>query len=108
MEMFRGRAHIPGVSSEWTIMLELDWKGRQCSVHAEGIPGHITTWQGLVVQTFDIFEIAFKTKGIAPVGTHWWHLVRDNDDLSGIVVGLPGASGIWSTCSISLHKVELA
>ena len=105
MELFRGKAHVPGIDMEWTILLELDWKGKQCSVHAEGIAGHITTWPGLVVQTFDVYEIAFKTKGIAPLCTHWWHLVREKDNLWGVIVGLPDAKGIWSTCSINLVKV---
>lgn len=108
MELFRGKAHIPGAAKEWTIMIEMDWNGKQVTVSAEGAPGHISSWPGLVVQTFDKFEIAFKTKGIPPAVTHWWHLVREQDNLSGIIVGLPDTKGVWNTCSISLIKVEAA
>ena len=108
MELFRGKAHIPGATQEWTILLELDWNSKQVNVHAEGAPGHITSWPGLVVQTFDTYEMAFKTKGIPPLGTHWWHFVREKDSLWGIIVGLPDNKGIWNTCSINLTKVEVA
>jgi hypothetical protein len=108
MELFRGKAHIPGTEREGVISIELDWNGKQCIVHTEGSGGHVTAWPGLVVQTFDVYEIAFKTKGIPKLGTHWWHLVRDKDNLSGLIVGLPDAKGVWTTCGVSLDKVEMA
>ena len=76
METFRGRAHLPGVDKEWSIGLELDWDKKEVNVHIDEAPGSITTWPGLVVQTFGTYEIAFKTKGIPPVLTHWWHFAR--------------------------------
>ena len=105
METFRGRAHLPGADKEWSIGLELDWDKKEANVHIDDAPGSITTWPGLVVQIFGTYEIAFKTKGIPPVLTHWWHFVRaDSGDLWGIIVGLPGTEGKWTTCAVALKK----
>jgi hypothetical protein len=107
METFKGRAHVPGVDQEWLFVLEMNWEGKEVNLHVEGAPGHITSWQGLQVQTFGTYEIAFKTKGIPPLLTHWWHLVRpDNDNLIGLIVGLPDKHGTWTTCPINLTKVK--
>jgi len=41
-----------------------------------------------------------------PLFTHWWHVVRGGDDnLWGIVLGLPDVSGTWRTCMLSMEKV---
>jgi hypothetical protein len=105
IETFKGRAHMPGVENEWIFLLSLDWKAREAEVQLEGLPGHINTWQGLQVQTFGDYEIAFKTKGIPPVLTHWWHLVRAGENnLTGLIIGLPDNSGTWTTCPIGLTK----
>lgn len=107
MERFRGRAHIPGADKEWNIELELDWDKQETSVHIPEAPGVIKTWPGLVVQTFGTYELAFKTKGIPPVLTHWWHIVRAGaDDLWGLIVGLPDKTGKWTTCSVALRKIK--
>ena len=107
METFHGRAHLPGVDKEWDIELEMDWDKKETSVHIAEAPGGVTTWPGLVVQTFGPYEIAFKTKGIPILLTHWWHFVRaGNDDLWGIVVGLPDAGGKWTTCAVALKKIK--
>lgn len=107
MNTFQGRAHMPGVDKEWLLVLELDWNGGQVYVHVEGAPGHVSSWPGLVVQTFGDVEIAFKTKGIPPLLTHWWHLVKpDPDTLWGIIIGLPDKQGNWTTCPIKLARVK--
>jgi len=52
-------------------------------------------------------EIVFRTKGIPPLFTHWWHFVRSgSSDLWGIVLGLPDAKGVWKTCMVSLDKIK--
>jgi len=107
MERFSGRAHIPGAAKEWNIELELDWDKQEVSVNLPESPGVIKTWTGLVVQTFGTYELAFKTKGIPPLLTHWWHIVRaGTDDLWGLVVGLPDKNGKWTTCSVAMHKID--
>ena len=107
MEVFRGRAHLPGADKEWNIELEVDWGKKEDNVHIDEAQAGITDWPGLVVQTFGMDEIAFRTKGIPPLFTHWWHFVRGiSDDLWGIVVGLPDAEGKWNTCVVLLEKVK--
>ena len=107
METFQGRAHIPGVDKEWIIILELDWNSKAANIHVEGQPGHISSWQGLSLQTFGDYELAFKTKGIPPLLTHWWHFVRPGaDTLWGMIIGLPDKLGKWATCPIELKKVS--
>ena len=106
MEKYNGRAHIPGADRDWNIGLEMDWDKKEISVHISEAPGVLKTWPGLVVQTFGTYELAFKTKGIPPLLTHWWHIVRAGDDnLWGLIVGLPDKIGKWTTCSIALKKV---
>ncbi len=107
MERFHGRAHVPGVDKEWNIELEMDWDKQETSVHIPEAPGVIKTWPGLVVQTFGTYELVFKTKGIPPLLTHWWHIVRaGNDDLWGLIIGLPDKAGKWTTCSVALKKIK--
>jgi len=106
METFRGTAHLPGADKEWGIEMDIDWNEKEISVHINGVPGGVTTWTGLVPQTFGNYEVAFRTKGIPTVLTHWWHLVRKNGgDLWGMVIGLPNVSGEWTTCLIALKKI---
>jgi hypothetical protein len=96
------------VEGEWIFVLEMDWKGKQVNVHVEGAPGHITSWPGLVVQTYGEDEMLFKTKGIPPLMTHWWHFVRpDPDTLWGIIIALPDNKGNWTTCPIQLGRVAV-
>ena len=107
MEIFRGKAHLPGAEKEWDIQLEVDWGKKEINVHVDEAQDGITDWPGLVVQTFGVEEIVFRTKGIPRLFTHWWHFVRsDSDDLWGIVVGLPDAEGVWRTCMVSLDRVR--
>ncbi len=107
MERFTGRAHIPGATKDWNIELELDWNKQEVGVNLPEAPGVIKTWTGLAVQTFGTYELAFKTKGIPPLLTHWWHIVRaGDDDLWGLVVGLPDKTGKWTTCSVAMHKTK--
>jgi hypothetical protein len=105
METFRGKAHLPGADREWNLEMEMDWELREVVVHIKEAPGSIKSWPGLVVQTFGTYELAFKTKGIPSLLTHWWHFVRADDDLWGLVVGLPDTEGKWSTCAVALKKV---
>jgi hypothetical protein len=51
-------------------------------------------------------EIAFRTKGIPGLFTHWWHFARGGSgDLWGIVLATPDAQGVWRTCSLTLTRV---
>ena len=108
METFRGKAHLPGADKEWDVELEIDWQNKEVNVHIDQAPGGITDWPGLVVQTFGpLDEVAFRTKGIPSLFTHWWHFVRGaQGDLWGIVLGLPDAEGRWRTCMIALEKTK--
>jgi len=58
------------------------------------------------VQTFgQVEEIVFRTKGIPPLFTHWWHFARGgHDELAGIVLSPPDAGGVWHTCPIVMTK----
>lgn len=106
MQVYQGKARVPGVDSEWIIVLELDWDKKSASVNVEGQTGHISSWQGLALQTFGDYEISFKTKGIPPLLTHWWHFVKpDENHLWGMIIGLPDKSGNWLTCPVELNKV---
>jgi len=107
MEVFRGKAHLPGAEKEWNIKLEIDWGKKEVNVHIDETPDGIADWPGLVVQTFGpMDEIAFRTKGIPPIFTHWWHLARGgHDELWGMILGLPDTQGLWRTCPIELQKV---
>ena len=108
METFRGKAHLPGADKEWNVELEIDWGEKEVNVHIDEAPRGMADWPGLAVQTFGpLDEMAFRTKGIPPLFTHWWHLVGSaQDDLWGIVLGLPGVDGTWKTCMITLEKAK--
>ena len=108
MEIFRCKTHLPGADAEWNVAMEIDWGGKEVSIHIDESPGGISDWPGLVVQTFGpMDEIVFRTKGIPPLFTHWWHFVRGGTgDLWGIVLGLPDAEGIWRTCMVSMEKMK--
>jgi len=108
MEVFHGKAHLPGANKDWDIELEIDWGKKEVNVHIDEAPGSVSDWPGLVVQTFGpMDEIAFRTKGIPPLFTHWWHFVRSGSgDLWGIVLGLPDAQGVWRTCPVPLEKAK--
>ena len=108
METFRGRAHLPGTDRESEIEVELDWGSKEVSVRVPELPGAVHDWPGLVVQTFGpMDEIVFRTKGIPPLFTHWWHFARaGSGDLWGIVLGTPDAQGVWRTCPLTLQKVK--
>ncbi len=108
MEIFRCKAHLPGAAEEWNVEMEIDWGIKEVSIHIDESPGGMSDWPGLVVQTFGpMDEIVFRTKGIPPLFTHWWHFVRSGSgDLWGIVLGLPDAEGIWRTCMVSMDKIK--
>jgi len=108
MEMFRGKAHLPGTEKEHEIELELDWNTKEVNVHIGGLSAGISDWPGLAVQTFGPNdEVVFRTKGIPSLFTHWWHFVRGiSGDLAGIVLSLPDVEGIWRTCPLKLAKVK--
>lgn len=107
METFRGKVHLPGADNEWNVGLEIEWANKEVYVHIDEAPGGLADWPGLAVQTFGpLDEVAFRTKGIPPLFTHWWHFVRSGDDLWGIVLGLPDVEGKWRTCPLLLKKVK--
>jgi len=108
METFRGKVHLPGADKEWDVEVEIDWFEKDVNVHIDEAPGGLADWPGLVVQTFGpLDEIAFRTKGIPPLFTHWWHFSRSgSDDLWGIILGLPDVEGKWRTCPVLLKKVK--
>ena len=108
METFRGKAHLPGADKEWNLQLEIDWENKEVNIHIDEAPDGMADWPGLVVQTFGPREeIAFRTKGIPSLFTHWWHFVRSGSgNLWGIVLGLPDIKGRWRTCMIPLEKVS--
>ncbi len=108
METFHGKAHLPGADKEWELQLEIDWDTKEVNVHIDEAPNGITDWPGLIVNTFGpMDEIAFRTKGIPTMFTHWWHFVRGSqDDLWGIILGVPGIAGRWATCMVSLEKTR--
>ena len=108
MEIFRGKAHLPGTEEEWNIELEIDWRSKEVNVHVDEAPSGIADWPGLAVQIFGpLDELVFRTKGIPLLFTHWWHFVRSGSgDLWGIVLGLPDAEGTWRTCPMPLKKIK--
>ncbi len=107
MESFVGAIHLPGDDRERIITLELDWLGKEVFIRfSEAIDG-IKDWPGLMVQTIGVEEAVFRTKGIPPLFTHWWHLARSSEDsLWGLVIVTPDSSGSWRTCSVFLNKVK--
>jgi hypothetical protein len=106
MERFEGTAHIPGTKGDMKVGLEIDWGEKDVTVRLSEIPGAIKEWPGLVVQTFGPEEeIAFRTKGIPSLFTHWWHFVRGgHDELAGIVLAPPDSGGVWRTCLLTLNR----
>lgn len=108
METFRGKVHLPGADKEWNIELGIDWGDKEVNLHIDEAPTGVSDWPGLAVQVFGpVDEMVFRTKGIPPVFTHWWHFVRGgNDNLWGIALGLPDAAGVWRTCPVLLEKVK--
>jgi hypothetical protein len=106
MERFEGKAHLPGTSGEMKVQLEVDWVEKDITVRLPEIPGPIKEWPGLAVQTFGPEEeVAFRTKGIPSLFTHWWHFARGgHDELTGIVLAHPDAGGVWRTCPLVLNK----
>jgi hypothetical protein len=108
METFRGKVHLPGADKERNIELGIDWGDKEVNLHIDEAPTSVSDWPGLAVQVFGpVDEIVFRTKGIPPVFTHWWHFIRGGDDnLWGIALGLPDAEGVWRTCPVLLEKVK--
>ncbi len=106
MDMYKGIAHMPGAEWDWDMTVEMDWEKKEVTVIMPGASGHISTWQGLAVQTYGDHEIAFRTKGIPPRLTHWWHFVRDLDDLWGVIVAVPETTSEWTTCPVALKKAS--
>ena len=105
METFSSRIHMPGDSRERNLELEIDWLGKEVNIHFAEPPGPIADWPGLMIQIIGVEEAVFRTKGIPPLITHWWHLARSGgDDLWGFVVANPDAEGTWRTCSLRLVK----
>ena len=108
METFQGKAHLPGADKEWNLELEIDWSSQEVNVHIDEVPGGISDWPGLAVQTFGpMEEIVFRTKGIPSLFTHWWHFARSGSgDLWGIVLATPDQEGNWRTCTVPLKRVR--
>jgi hypothetical protein len=106
MDTFFGSGSIPGAARAWTVELDIDWTKKEVEVRLPQAPGGITTWPGLLVQTFGTDEAVFRTKGIPPLGTHWWHMVRySKENLWVMVLALPNTEGVWPTCSFGLKKM---
>jgi len=107
MEIFRGSAHLPGADREWGIELEIDWAEKEVTIRIADAPGGLKEWPGLAVQTFGpMEEVVFRTKGIPPLFTHWWHFTRGgHDELVGIMLGLPDFQGVWRTRPLVMSKV---
>ena len=106
MERFEGEAHLPGAEREWAIELEIDWGEKDVTVRILEAPGGLQEWPGLAVQAFGpMEEIVFRTKGIPPLFTHWWHFARGgHDELAGIVLSTPDAGGVWRTCPLVMER----
>jgi len=108
VERFEGKAHLPGTRGEMKIEFEIDWGEKDVTVSLPDIPGAIKEWPGLMVQTFgQVEEIVFRTKGIPPLFTHWWHFARGgHNELTGVVLSPPDANGVWRTCPLVMTKTE--
>ena len=107
MERFEGKAHLPATERGWSIEMEIDWGEKDVTVRIPEAPGGLKEWPGLAVQTFgQVEEIVFRTKGIPPLFTHWWHFARGgHDELAGIVLSPPDMNGVWRTCPLSMEKM---
>ena len=108
MEVFKGTIHLPGDDKERKLTLYIDWLGKEVYVRFDEAIDGIKDWPGLIVQTIGIKEAVFRTKGIPPLFTHWWHLARGAEDsLWGLIISTPDLSGSWKTCTISLNKTNV-
>lgn len=106
MEEFRGEARLPGADHPNTILLEIDWIGKIANISISKHEGGFAEWPGLMVQTIGVEEAAFRTRGIPPRFTHWWHIARSGvDDLWGLIIAAPDVHGDWQTCPLILKKV---
>ena len=106
MERFEGNVHLPGADHASRVELEIDWEEKDVTIRIPEAPGGLKEWPGLGVQTFGpMQELAFRTRGIPPLFTHWWHFARGgHDELAGILLALPDANGVWRTCPVEMKK----
>ena len=108
MDTFYGTGHMPGASKAWPMKLDVDWIKKEIEVRLEDPAEATRSWPGLLVQTFGTDEAAFRTKGIPPLGTHWWHVVRySKTNLWVMVLGLPSVEGVWPNCSFGLTGMDV-
>jgi hypothetical protein len=106
METFRGEAHLPGADHSSSISIDIDWLGKEVTVGVSHAEGGFAEWPGLMVQTIGVEEAVFRTRGIPPRFTHWWHIARSGtDDLWGLIIATPDVHGDWQTCPVLLKKV---
>jgi hypothetical protein len=106
MERFRAQAHLPGADHPSVITLEIDWLGKQVNLAMQQTEGGFAEWPGLMVQTIGVEEAVFRTRGIPPRFTHWWHVARSSsDDLWGLIVATPDVHGDWKTCPVVFSKL---
>jgi len=106
VEKFRGQAHLPGADHLSDISLEIDWLGKQVNISLSRSEDGFAEWPGLLVQTIGAEEAVFRTRGIPPRFTHWWHVPRSGaDDLLGLVIATPDARGNWETCPVVFKRV---
>ncbi|OGO05155.1 MAG: hypothetical protein A2Y91_03745 [Chloroflexi bacterium RBG_13_54_8] len=108
MDTFYGTGRIPGAAKAWPVELDIDWAKKEIEVRLQQPTEATKSWPGLLVQAFGADEAAFRTKGIPPLGTHWWHIVRyTKANLWVMVLGLPDIEGVWPTCSFGLKSMEV-
>ncbi len=106
METFRGEAHLPGAVHSSIISVDIDWLAKDVTVSVSHAEGGFAEWPGLMIQTIGVEEAVFRTRGIPPRFTHWWHIARSGtDDLWGLIIATPDIHGDWQTCSVLLRKV---
>ena len=108
MEIFRGRAQLPGADKPWDVQVEIEWSTKSVTVRIDEAPGSTREWAGSEVQTYGTTEeIVFRTRGIPAVLTHWWHFTRRGaGNLRGVILAAPGDEGDWETCTVILSKVK--
>jgi hypothetical protein len=106
MERFEGNVHLPEADYGSRVELEIEWEEKDVTIRISDAPGGLKEWPGLSVQTFGpMQEVAFRTRGIPPLFTHWWHFARGgHDELAGILLALPDANGVWRTCPLEMTK----
>lgn len=96
---------MPDADHPTDVILEIDWIGKVTSVKFTHPEGGFSEWPGLMVQTIGVEEAVFRTRGIPPRFTHWWHVARNSDDaLWGLVIAAPDVHGDWQTCPLVLRK----